>query len=97
VRGGGKLVCFSYDFNEADSNMTTFGLCLCLCASIVSDVSGNLHSCGLGRDHLWARITVLMMAWGMSCQSTTNFMFLLLKHSFPNQSSHSSHWSNFSI
>lgn len=50
-----------------------------------------------GRDHLWARMTALMMVWGMSCQSTADFMFLLLKHSFPNWSSRSSHWSNFSI
>lgn len=31
------------------------------------------------------------------CQSTVNFMLLLLKHSFPNWASSSSHWLNFSI
>lgn len=31
------------------------------------------------------------------CQSTVNFMLLLLKHSFPNRASSSSHWLNFSI
>lgn len=31
------------------------------------------------------------------CQSTVNFMLLLLKHWFPNRASSSSHWLNFSI
>lgn len=47
------------------------------------------------RDQLWARRTACMMVWGMSCQSTADFMFLLLKHPFPNWSSCSLHWSDF--
>lgn len=40
----GKLVCFSCDSNKAECNMTALGLCHRLRASIVSDVSGNVHS-----------------------------------------------------
>lgn len=49
-----------------------------------------------GRDYLWARAMALMMVWGLSCQSIANFMFLLLKHSFPDWS-RTLLWSNFII
>lgn len=45
--GAGKLVCFSCDSNKAEANMTAFGSGLCPHASIVSDVSGKAHSCGV--------------------------------------------------
>lgn len=77
--------------------MTAFGSCLCLYASIVGDVSGNLHSCsvmGIICGPGWC------FSWwfgGIACQSTASFMFLLLKHSFPNWSSRSLHWSHFIV
>lgn len=45
--GAGKLVCFSCDSNEAEAIVTAFGSGLCPHASIVSDVSGNSHSCSV--------------------------------------------------
>lgn len=45
----------------------------------------------------WATVTALLVIWGISCQSTVDFMFLLLKHSFPNRSPCFPQWWNFSI
>lgn len=60
----GKLVFFfffpsSHHSNKAESGRTAFGVQLCLCASIVSDVSMSVGTCSVPVwwDHLWARAT----------------------------------------
>lgn len=50
-----------------------------------------------GGDHLWAAMMALGVVWCVFCQSIADFMFLLLKHSFPNWSSHSLRWSHFIV